>query len=52
MGTKYTVKGIFACIGNPGKLPAVIVQEAGSKADSATCCDVGKGCIVVGAVEI
>ena len=37
---------------NPCKLTAVIVKEAGSKADSASCSNVGECRIVIRTVEI
>ena len=52
MVAEYTVKGILAVIGNPGKLSAVVIQETGGKAYASSCCNIGKGGFMIGTVEI
>lgn len=52
MRTEHTVETLFAFEGNPRELSAVVVEETGSEAYSASCGDVGERGIVVGAVEV
>lgn len=52
MGAKNAGKTFFAVKRNPRKLTAVIVKKSGSKANPSACRNIGKRCIVVGAVEI
>ena len=47
-----TGKGFAAVKRNPGKLAAVIVEEAWGKTDSASGGNIGEGGIVVRAVEV
>ena len=51
MRTEYAGEALFAVEGDPRELSAVVVEETGSEADSASCGNVGERGIVVGAVE-
>ena len=50
--TQNTGKSFFAVKRNPRKLTAVVVKKSGRKANPSACRNIGKRCIVVGAVEI
>ena len=52
MGTQNTGKRLFAVIGDPGKLAAVVVQKTGGEAYASSGGDIRKSRIVVRAVEI
>ena len=52
MGTKNAGKALFAVIGDPGKLTAVVIQKTGSQADASSGGNIRKGRVVIRAVEI
>ena len=52
MGTQNTGKRLFAVIGDPSKLAAVVVQKTGGEAYASSGGDIRKSRIVVRAVEI
>ena len=52
MCTQDTREGIVAVIRNPGKLSAVVIEKAGSQADSFTGSNVSKCGVVIRTVKI
>ena len=52
MGTQNTGKRLFAVIGNPCELAAVVVEETRSEAYAFSGGNICKGCIVIRTVEI
>ena len=52
MGAKDTGKRLFAVIGDPGELTAVVVQETGGEADASAGGNICQRRIMIRTVEI